>query len=100
MGIKEGLSVAEEYLEARFRLCRMVYMHKTTRATEKTLGTILGSIVSDTTNHKLAYQEPVSRYLAAEDQTLDLYLALDDSAVWSAFAFYRKFASQQVSDLA
>ena len=33
----KGIQVAEEYLEARFRLYRMVYMHKTTRAAEKML---------------------------------------------------------------
>ena len=33
----KGVRVAEEYLEARFRLYTMVYMHKTTRAAEKML---------------------------------------------------------------
>ena len=33
----KGVQVAEEYLEARFRLYRMVYMHKTARGAEKML---------------------------------------------------------------
>ena len=43
----KGLSVAEEYLEARFRLYQMVYMHKTTRAAEKMLEALLGAAVAE-----------------------------------------------------
>lgn len=82
----KGVQVAEEYLEARFRLYRMVYMHKTTRAAEKMLETLLRAVASDTLGGEPERREPVMRYFASS--TLGSYLALDDSAVWAALSIW------------
>ncbi len=96
----KGVQVAEEYLEARSRLYRMVYMHKTTRAAEKMLEALLCAVASDAECGEPAYSEPVSRYLTSEDPTLDSYLALDDTMVWAALAVYSQSPDRQVSALA
>ena len=80
----KGLSVAEEYLEARFRLYRMVYMHKTTRAAEKMLERLLRITALELKEVKMAHWQPVLRYFVSDTPTLGLYLDLDDAAVWSA----------------
>jgi HD superfamily phosphohydrolase len=40
------VSVAVEYLEARYRLYRMVYTHKTMRAAEKMLEALLQAVAA------------------------------------------------------
>ena len=95
----KGLSVAEEYLEARFRLYRMVYMHKTTRAAEKMLEKLLKGAVSEMRGSDLAAREPLLRYLASEP-SLGAYLDLDDATVWAALAAYAEHGSPQVAELA
>ena len=95
----KGVQVAEEYLEARFRLYRMVYMHKTTRAAEKMLEALLGAIVSDA-DDELTKREPVLSYLKSKSPTLESYIALDDSAVWAAMSTWmNENVSERVSIL-
>ena len=80
----KGLHIAEEYLEARFRLYRMVYMHKTTRAAEKMLEIVLAR--ASVVGKDATQDNPLLRYLTASDPALGAYLALDDSTVWAALA--------------
>ena len=96
----KGVHTAEEYLEARSRLYRMVYMHKTTRAAERMLEALLSAAASGLAGSELARREPVLRYLASEAPTLGSYLALDDSTVWSALAAYSEHGDSQVAELA
>lgn len=97
----KGVQVAEEYLEARFRLYRMVYMHKTTRAAEKMLEALLKAVVSDTNDEELVSREPLLRYLKSENPVLDSYLALDDTTVWAALTTWIEAnVSERVSNLA
>ena len=79
----KGLSVAEVYLEARFRLYRMVYMHKTTRAAEKMLESLLRIASLELRDTNLARGQPALRYFTSNTPTLGLYLDLDDTAIWS-----------------
>ena len=96
----KGLHVAEEYLEARFRLYRVVYMHKTTRTAEKMLEALLGA-VADAGGGAAARREPVLRYLKSPTPTLGAYLALDDAAVWTALSGWAdRSATARVSELA
>ncbi len=96
----KGFQVAEEYLEARSRLYRMVYMHKTTRAAEKMLETLMGVIASDTVGREVASREPVLCYLKSDTPTLGSYLALDDASVWAALSIYSDFSDKRISGLA
>ncbi len=80
----KGIQVAEEYLEARFRLYRMVYMHKTTRAAERMLEAALREAAEWIRDCRPENRDPVLRYLASEEPALGDYLDLDDAAVWAA----------------
>lgn len=97
----KGIQVAEEYLEARFRLYRMVYMHKTTRAAEKMLEALLRAVIADVEDEELVRREPVLRYLKSENPDLESYLTLDDTAVWAALsAWVDADVSERVSEFA
>ncbi len=96
----KGLSVAEEYLEARFRLYQMVYMHKTTRAAEKMLEALLSAVASKMRNTESAPRGPISHYLASETPSLGSYLDLDDAAVWAAIMEFAELPNERTSTLA
>ena len=96
----KGVRVAEEYLEARFRLYTMVYMHKTTRAAEKMLTSLLTLAVQELRGSEMAKREPLLRYLTSEEPSLDLYLDLDDMTVWSVLATLSAYHLPRISDLA
>ncbi len=99
----KGLQVAEEYLEARFRMYTMVYMHKTTRAAEKMLAVLLTRAVERLADDSLIQDNPVFRYLAPGNARPDsgAYLDLDDVAVWSAIATLESLRRHpQISELA
>lgn len=97
----KGVQVAEEYLEARFRLYRMVYMHKTARAAEKMLEALVTAVVADTEDGGFARREPVLEYLKSDNPSLGSHLELDDAAVWAALsAWIDAKASARVSELA
>ena len=96
----KGVRVAEEYLEARFRLYTMVYMHKTTRAAEKMLETLLRIATTDLGGEELAPRDPTLRYFTSKKPSLDSYLNLDDAAVWSTLAALASSSHTQVSELA
>ena len=96
----KGVSVAEEYLQARFRLYRMVYMHKTTRAAEKMLEALLCAVAKKTRNVRSTAREPVLRYLIGNAPSLGVYLDLDDAAVWSALGVFAEHRNPRISKLA
>ena len=81
----KGVQVAEEYLQARFRLYTMVYMHKTTRAAEKMLGELL-RLASKHGAGTGIEGDPVLQYLVSDEPSLNSYLDLDDAAVWAMIA--------------
>ena len=95
----KGVSVAEEYLEARFRLYRMVYMHKTTRAAERMLEKLL-KVVAEAADRKFSRHDPVLRYLTSDNPTIGTYLGLDDAAVWSALHLYQGHPNEDIAQLA
>ena len=96
----KGLAIAEEYLEARFRLYWTVYMHKTTRSAEKMLEALLQDATASLRGGGLARREPVLRYLTSEKPELDAYLRLDDAAVWAALEEYADCRHRRVTELA
>lgn len=96
----KGIQVAEEYLEARFRLYRMVYMHKTTRAAEKMLETLLQRAVEWMREECSSPRDPVLRYFAADEPLLGAYLDLDDAAVWAAMTVCSEWKHAPIAGLA
>ena len=97
----KGVQVAEEYLEARFRLYRMVYMHKTARGAGKMLEALCAAAVQNGGDGELARREPLLRFLTSPGAALGSYLALDDAAVWAALsAWLEAGLDARVSELA
>ena len=76
----KGKRVAEEYLMARFALYTMVYMHKTTRAAEVMLSSLLTTVANSQglTDDERLRSDPVLHYFAS--RALDAYLDIDDAA--------------------
>ena len=96
----KGVQVAEEYLEARFRLYKAVYMHKTTRAAEMMLRHLLTIAAKALKDDELAQREPILHYFTSESPSLGSYLDLDDASVWATLATLAASAQTQVSELA
>ena len=99
----KALSAAEEYLLARFHLYRQVYLHKTTRAAECMLTTLLARTAELSRSERsgmtgLPDGHPLLAYFA--DETLDAYLALDDASVWSGLASMASAQDGEVRNLA
>ena len=63
-------------------------MHKTTRAAEQILVTLLNA-VAKLEDNELANRDSVLRFLAAEAPSIGSYLDLDDSVIWSAASISR-----------
>jgi hypothetical protein len=66
-------------------------MHKTTRAAERMLGTLLkriGVLSSEGAVARigLGSTHPLARYLSGDPENLRSYLALDDTIVWVGLA--------------
>jgi uncharacterized protein len=100
----KGIPVAEEYIEARFRLYTNVYMHKTTRAAEKMLESAIHKIASRARHGKGASggrkHSALGRFLASANPPIADYLALDDTVVWASLNQYRNEADQTVATMA
>lgn len=85
---KKGIKVAEEYVEARFRLYMTVYTHKTTRAAERMFAALVRdlrkALLSDNgLKNALVSRSRIAAYVASDTPTLDAYLYLDDATVWA-----------------
>lgn len=100
----KGLQAAEGYLLGRFHLYTQVYMHKTTRAAEKMLEALLCCtaklIEGDERKLGLPDQHPLRRYLRPDGNTLENYLALDDTVIWGCLPMLAGSSDQAVSELA
>ena len=60
-------------MEARFRLYKAVYMHKTTRAAEMMLRHLLTIAAKDLKDDELAQREPILHYFTSESPSLGYY---------------------------
>lgn len=93
----KGIRVAEEYLEARFRLYTTVYMHKTTRAAEKMLEAAMPRIADLARRKKTESQ--LGNFLKRKNPALSEYLALDDMVVWSEISSHRGSKDRALAEL-
>ena len=96
----KGVQVAEEYLEARFRLYKAVYMHKTTRSAEKMFEALLRTCTKDLREDKSVQRDPVMRFFWSESPSLSTYLKLDDASIWSTLAALATSSHNHVAELA
>ena len=96
----KGVQVAEEYLEARFRLYMAVYMHKTTRAAEKMFESLLRICKMDLKDDELAQRDPVLHFFASDSPSLSSYLKLDDTSIWGTLAVLATSSHTHIAELA
>ena len=97
----KGIQVSEEYLEERFRLYNMVYMHKTTRSAEKMLESLLKNVSQNYQTYcKSIKKTSLLEYFADDTPSLYSYLSLDDTSIWSALSLLSEVSDREVSDLA
>jgi uncharacterized protein len=101
----KGLQAAEGYLLGRYHLYAQVYLHKTTRAAEKMLGALFETVIRRIRNDRLAdtgldQTHDLMRIFQGEPDALQIYLRLDDSALWSALAAMAGARDGSVSHLA
>lgn len=96
----KGVQVAEEYLEARFRLYKAVYMHKTTRSAEKMFEALFRICTKELKEDELLKRDPVMRFLASQSPSLNAYLELDDASIWSSLAVLATSSHTKVAELA
>lgn len=101
----KGYRAAEGYLQARFQLYSMVYMHKTTRAAEKMLGAVLTRVASLLADNGLkelglSSSNPLVRHYRSKSHNLQGYLDLDDYSILAALVELRSAKDKLVSNLA
>ena len=97
----KGRMVAEEYLEARFRLWKTVYAHKATKAAEAMLRRLFLFAAKDLktrTRTRLVQKNPILKYLTYREPKLDLFLKLNDAQVWATLEDLGSAKSEECSD--
>jgi HD superfamily phosphohydrolase len=102
---EKALQAAEAFLLARYHLFEQVYLHKTTRGFEVMIRALLARVaeyaVDDAWKHlNLDKYDPLVRFFSAGEASVESYLALDDVAVWSAFARIADCADRDARDFA
>ncbi len=100
----KGLKAAEEYLLGRFHLYTQVYMHKATRGAEKMLGALLlrlARMIAEGELDKtgLPAKHPLVLYFSDDGNTLENYLALDDTVVWGGLRLMSHSEDEKLSEL-
>lgn len=99
----KGRRVAEEYLEARYRLYAMVYMHKTTRGAEKILEHLLKLFSAEVRSGNITKENfPNSRlfdFFSTNTPDLAMYLKLDDSVIWAELGRMGDELPGEIADL-
>lgn len=102
---EKAIQAAEAFIIARYHLYSQVYYHKTTRGAEQLLSAFLRTIADEVSAGKaesfgLSVKHPLVAYYAAEKPTLERYLALDDTAVWSAVEVCAACPETEIGELA
>jgi HD superfamily phosphohydrolase len=86
---EKAAQAAEAFILARYHLYSQVYFHHTTRGMEQVLAAFLKGVATLIAAGKhdqicISQDHPLAVFYGAETPTVDQYLALDDTAIWSA----------------
>ena len=101
----KGLKAAEGYLIGRYHMYTQVYMHKTTRAAEKMLESLLtrtAKIINsgDPSKTGLPKNHPLRLYFEEDGNSIEHYLRLDDATIWGGLALMEQARDKEIADLA
>ena len=98
---------AEQFLLARFTLSEQVYFHRATRCVEQMIGKMLRSIAKSASGAKgdkkrsgLPDNHPLMRFFAKNGDTVENYLALDDTLIFGSLEALSKAGDASISDIA
>lgn len=98
-----GIYAVEDYLQARYYMYRQVYFHRTLRAAEAVLHSLLRRALKLHADGKYVWHvkdTPVESILRAERLSLDQHLALDDSDVLFHIKRWQDADDRVLADLA
>jgi uncharacterized protein len=90
------------YLIARFHMFKQVYLHKTVRAAEKMLETLLrraGQLEEQGWEFRRGLDTPLRRLVRGEELDVADHLSLDDTNIWSAVKEWQFEGDETLSSL-
>jgi len=103
----KALPAAEQFLLARYTLHQQVYFHKATRCVEHMIGKLLRSLgrlasgkKSEIKKSGLPDSHPLIRFFAKDGETVENYLALDDTLVFGAIDAMSQAEDTGVAEIA
>lgn len=103
----KALPAAEQFLLARYTLHQQVYFHKATRCVEHMIAKILRRVArfasgtkGDVRKTGLHPEHPLIRFFAKSGDTIENYLALDDTIFWAALDSMSVADDTIISDIA
>lgn len=97
-----GLYAVEDYLQARYYMYRQVYFHRTLRAAESVLQSLLKRavwLVRNDQNVFVAEDSPFDRVFRGENFTLREHLSFDDADVMFHIKHWQKSGDTILADL-
>jgi len=104
---EKALPAAEQFLLARFTLSDQVYFHKATRCVEAMIGKMLRRIAELASGSKADCKQtglpdghPLLRFFGKVGETVDNYLALDDSLIFGSLEALSNATDPVISDMA
>lgn len=86
---EKAVQAAEAFIVARYHLYSQVYFHKTTRGVEQLLKAFLLELANQVKSGNISgtgiwAKHPLIAYYKTKKRTVQQYLSLDDTVVWSA----------------
>lgn len=102
---EKGLSIAEDFIMARYYMFTHVYLHKTTRSAELMIDKIFERVVELKKEGKIDLPESLDRLFSSRlgtDQLkglLPAYLSLTDYTLWYLISEWKKAEDPVLSDL-
>ncbi len=104
---EKALPAAEQFLLARFTLSEQVYYHKATRCVEHMIGRMLRAVAelasgnrSDKRKSGLPEEHPLLRFFGKGGETVENYLALDDTLIFGSLQALSVAENTVIKDMA
>lgn len=102
LSLEKGLSIAEDFVMARYYMYKNVYFHKATRSAEVIINKIFERVKLLNSENKLDIPLELKNLLISDDEKLDNiddYLQLDDHYLWYCFSLWSKSSDSVLADL-
>ncbi|WP_284309944.1 HD domain-containing protein [Labrys miyagiensis] len=103
----KALPAAEQFLLARYTLHQQVYFHKATRCVEHMIGKLFRALArlaagkkNDIRRSGLSEEHPLLRFFSKGGETVENYLALDDTLVFGSIDAMSRAEDPDVAEVA